>query len=135
MLSESVRKKILKRLDLAIEFENDAHPDHSAPHHHQFLPDEDGNMHARKSKHSQREIEKELRMMFQAIDKDGSMMLSRAEFKEFLSELKISFSHRRWRQIFNQIDRNYDDSISFDELFLFLFPHHDEALVSYLSGF
>jgi len=26
------------------------------------------------------------------------------------------------------MDRNYDDQISFDELFLFLFPDHDEAL-------
>ena len=26
------------------------------------------------------------------------------------------------------MDRNYDDSISFDELFLFLFPDHDVAL-------
>jgi hypothetical protein len=30
--------------------------------------------------------------------------------------------------IYREIDRNYDDQISFDELFLFLFPDHDEAL-------
>lgn len=48
----------------------------------------------------------------------------------FMTELDISFSNRRWRQIFNEIDRNHDDEISFDELFLFLFPTHDEALVS-----
>ena len=31
--------------------------------------------------------------------------------------------------IYREMDRNYDDQISFDELFLFLFPDHDEALM------
>ena len=72
--------------------------------------------------------ETSLRELFDSIDTDNSGLLSRAEFKIFLGELHISFSHKRWRQIFREIDRNYDDQISFDELFLFLFPDHDEAL-------
>lgn len=56
--------------------------------------------------------------------------LSRKEFKLFLTELQIHFSNKRWRQIFGEIDKNFDNEISFDELFLFLFPDHDEAKVS-----
>ncbi len=75
-------------------------------------------------------VEEELRELFQGMDTDGSLLLSRHEFKAFMNELKISFSNRRWRQIFRQIDRNYDDAISFDEMFLFLYPDHHEAKVN-----
>ena len=63
------------------------------------------------------------------IDTNHSMLLSRLEFKAFLSQLHITFSNKRWKQIFRAIDRNMDDEISFDELFLFIFPTQDEAII------
>ena len=48
-------------------------------------------------------IEEELKRLFRMIDTDGSMLLSRSEFKEFLGELHISFSNKRWRQIFRYV--------------------------------
>jgi hypothetical protein len=111
MLGESVRRKILKRLDSNIM--NNEQKDTVAPHdllQHDL------------------DLEEELKRLFRSIDTDGSMLLSRTELKDFLAELDISFSNKRWRQIFKEMDRNYDDQISFDELFLFIFPGHNIAL-------
>lgn len=68
-----------------------------------------------------------LRSLFNLIDTNNSLLLSRLEFKVFLEEMHISFSNKRWKQIFREIDRNFDDEISFDELFIFIFPDNDEA--------
>lgn len=45
-----------------------------------------------------------------------------------MNAIDIHFSRRKWQQIFREIDLNYDDKISFEELFLFLFPNHDVGL-------
>mmetsp|Transcript_12320 Transcript_12320/g.16923 ORF Transcript_12320/g.16923 Transcript_12320/m.16923 type:complete len:799 (+) Transcript_12320:68-2464(+) len=65
--------------------------------------------------------------LFKEIDDDGSNKLSRLEFEDLLHEFNLSFSRKKMRQIFHEIDRNFDDSISFHEFFIFLFPDHDIA--------
>lgn len=42
--------------------------------------------------------------------------------------MKITFSRKKWSAIFSEIDKNYDNEIAFEELFIFLFPNHDRAL-------
>jgi Ca2+-binding EF-hand superfamily protein len=74
--------------------------------------------------------EDEIKELFMDIDENGSGSLSRAEFQVFLHDLDITFSRRRWDQIFKEIDKNFDDEISLEELFLFIFPGHDNARVS-----
>ena len=69
-----------------------------------------------------------LEELFRTIDTNNSDMLSRAEFQFFCTEMSISFSKKRWRNIFKEIDRNSDNEISFDELFMFLYPESQEAI-------
>eukprot|EP01039_Chlorochromonas_danica_P002448 gene2448-2683_t len=71
------------------------------------------------------EPQAELFSLFHEIDECGNGNLSREEFAVFMNAIDIHFSRRKWKQIFREIDLNYDDKISFEELFLFLFPDHD----------
>ena len=71
--------------------------------------------------------EGQLKTLFNEIDENDSNLLSRSEFQIFLETLGISFSRKKWSQIFAEIDLNNDDEISFKELFLFLFPDNDTA--------
>lgn len=68
-----------------------------------------------------------LRNLFDEIDKNRSNKLSRVEFEMLMDRLEVNFSRKKWKQIYHEIDRNYDDEISFDEFFIFLFPNHDFA--------
>ena len=43
--------------------------------------------------------------------------------------LDVHFSKRKWKQIFREIDINFDDKVTFEEFFLFLFPEHDVGVV------
>lgn len=70
----------------------------------------------------------QLKILFEEIDQDCSNALSRAEFEDVMSRLEINFSRRKWVQIFKKMDINYDDMVSFEEFFLFMFPTNDEAL-------
>jgi len=70
---------------------------------------------------------KELQELFKAIDDNGSGLLSRSEFQLFLNELQITFSRRKWAQIYAEIDRDNSDEIDYDELFFFIFPDSHEA--------
>ena len=92
----------------------DMHPEHHhEPHHadHHIGMHEDKRHHHHHHRHLSKEdqlkkienIEEELKRLFRMIDTDGSMLLSRSEFKEFLGELHISFSNKRWRQIFRYV--------------------------------
>jgi Ca2+-binding EF-hand superfamily protein len=65
--------------------------------------------------------------LFNEIDENDSQLLSRAEFQILLNALEITFSRSKWRIIFREIDRNFDDEISFDEMFLYLFPEHGNS--------
>ncbi len=47
-----------------------------------------------------------------------------------MDRLEIHFSRKKWKQIYHEIDRNYDDQVSFDEFILFLFPDNDVSMVS-----
>ncbi len=67
----------------------------------------------------------ELRKLFWEIDCDHSNRLSRIEFEVLMDKLDINFSKRKWKQIYREIDRNYDDEVTFEEFFFFLFPNHD----------
>jgi hypothetical protein len=92
----------------------------------------------------------QLKEMFADIDKDGSNRLrfvkseihfetslmnhvvSRLEFEALMDKLDINFSRKRWKQIYREIDRNFDDQVSFDEFILFLFPDNDLSKVSFV---
>ena len=63
-----------------------------------------------------------LKNLFDVIDEDNSKFLTREELQHFLQGIRISFTKRRWDQIFHEIDANFDDEITFDELLLFVFP-------------
>ena len=90
LLGQSVRKKILQRLKINIGHV----PVHKEGGDHEVV-------HVEKMTDEQiSTCEGELRRLFACIDTDGSMLLSRAEFKDFLGDLHISFSAKRWRQIF-----------------------------------
>lgn len=52
----------------------------------------------------------------------------RSEFGRFMELMGISFSVKKWKKIFKEIDRNYDNEISLNEFLLFLYPDHDVAL-------
>ena len=69
----------------------------------------------------------ELKRLFNDIDSDNSNKLSRLEFETLMDMLHINFSRNKWKQIYHEIDRNYDDQVSFEEFILFLFPNHDVA--------
>lgn len=77
----------------------------------------------------------ELKRLFGDIDRDGSNRLSRMEFETLMDMLHINFSRNKWKQIYHEIDRNYDDEVSFEEFILFLFPNHDVAKVSLIDSF
>lgn len=47
--------------------------------------------------------------------------------QHFLEGLRISFSKRKWSLIFREIDRDYDNEITFPELLLFVFPDNSRA--------
>jgi hypothetical protein len=66
--------------------------------------------------------------LFNEIDENNSQTISREEFQVLLNTLEISFSRTKWRIIFREIDRNFDDEISFEEMFLFLFPDHVSSI-------
>ncbi len=74
--------------------------------------------------------EQELKILFRQADDDGSMCLSRSEFQVMMEALDITYSKKRWAQIFKEIDRNFDDNISFEEFFLFIYPKNDNAIAA-----
>jgi hypothetical protein len=44
-----------------------------------------------------------------------------------MDHFNVTFSRKKWKQIYREIDRNFDDEISFEKFFIFLFPSHDFA--------
>jgi hypothetical protein len=56
---------------------------------------------------------------------------SRKELQSFLIEIGVNFSTKKWRQIFRQLDRNGDDSISVDEMIYFLFDKNKETIIDF----
>ena len=54
---------------------------------------------------------------------------SRDELQVFLEHLGITFTKKRWIAIFREVDRNFDNEISFEEMYLFMFPEEKSAQV------
>ena len=53
----------------------------------------------------------EISKLFEEMDGDGSEALSRYEFQIFLESVHIVFSTKKWKRIFNEIDRDFDDLV------------------------
>jgi hypothetical protein len=70
---------------------------------------------------------KELQVLFNQISSEGGQSLKRKEFQMLLNSLDIHFSRKKWALIFKEVDHNFDDEISLEELLLFIFPDHDVA--------
>ena len=73
------------------------------------------------------QTEMHLRVLFNEVEVDGSQVLSRDEFLSFCAVMNITFSKKKWRHIFREIDRDANDEVSCEELFLFLFPDNNAA--------
>lgn len=56
-----------------------------------------------------------------------NIMCSRKELQLFLIGIGVNFSTKKWRQIFREVDRNGDDSISVEEMIFFLFNKNKNA--------
>lgn len=69
----------------------------------------------------------ELKNLFESIDDNDSGLLSRSEFQTFLNQLQITFSKKKWSQIYAEIDKDGSNEIDYHELFLFIFPDSNEA--------
>lgn len=78
----------------------------------------------------QEDIYRMVSNLFNEIDSDKSVTLTREELKSFLVDIGVSFSRRKWRKIFRELDYNGDDQISIDEMVRFLFPKDREKHVS-----
>jgi hypothetical protein len=72
--------------------------------------------------------ETELFNLYHLMDHNGSNALSRKEFQMFLEAMGITFSRKRWQTIFRNVDRDFNNQISFEELVLFVFPAHKSAM-------
>jgi len=63
--------------------------------------------------HAMADPETQLKVLFDDIDDTGSNLLSRDEIQIFLEALGLTFSRKKWCQIFVEIDLNNDGEISF----------------------
>eukprot|EP01032_Pedospumella_encystans_P007663 gene7663-9168_t len=66
--------------------------------------------------------EVELYNLFAEVDSDHSGAISRDEFAEYMNSIEIHFDRRRWMQVFRGIDTTFDNKITFEEFFVFMFP-------------
>jgi hypothetical protein len=71
---------------------------------------------------SEDDIHARITSLFSEIDPNKSATLSRSELQTFFTEVGVTFSKKRWRRIFRELDRNGDDEISIEEMIYFLFP-------------
>jgi Ca2+-binding EF-hand superfamily protein len=73
----------------------------------------------RGSQMTQREI---LEVSFREIDTDGSGEINKKEFQALLVQMDMCYSGKRFKSLYNSIDRNNDGSLSIEELNHILFP-------------
>ena len=73
----------------------------------------------RGSNMTQKEI---LAVAFREIDTDGSGEINKKEFQALLIQMDMCYSGKRFRSLYNAIDRNNDGSLSIEELNHILFP-------------
>lgn len=69
--------------------------------------------------------------MFNSIDPDRSSVLTRDELQIFFSSLGITFSARKWRRLFREIDKDGDNKINSEDMIMFLFYDHKEIQKSH----
>eukprot|EP01038_Epipyxis_sp_PR26KG_P004478 gene4478-6329_t len=73
------------------------------------------------------DAETQMKEMLQSTERKSRDSLSRKEFIVFMDSMGVQFSKKKWNQIFHEIDRNFDDTITFEELFIFLYPEKKSA--------
>ncbi|TWU75653.1 hypothetical protein ED733_007179 [Metarhizium rileyi] len=85
--------------------------------------------------------ERQLYLLFQAIDKDGNGKLDSAELQTAFRAAGLSVSNRRVADFFHDLDRNNDGFVSFEEWrnFLLFMPAHEhdsqlQAVLSYYDS-
>ena len=70
---------------------------------------------------------KKLESIFKDLDSSQNGYLSLTEFLQLSEILDINFSKRRWKQVYRIIDKNFDNQVSFQEFYVFLYPEHELA--------
>ena len=68
-----------------------------------------------------------LESIFKHLDVSQNGYLSLTEFLQLSEILDVNFSKRRWKQIYRIIDKNFDNQVSFQEFYVFLYPEHELA--------
>lgn len=76
----------------------------------------------RRTKGSNLNQQELLEAVFREIDTDGSGEINRNEFQKMLIKLEMCYSDKKFRNLYNAIDRNNDGSLSIGELNHILFP-------------
>ncbi|KAM4066903.1 mitochondrial carrier protein [Hirsutella rhossiliensis] len=83
------------------------------------------------------QAERQLFFLFKAIDKDGNGKLDMTELQSAFRAAGLTVSNRRLSEFFNDMDKNHDGFVSFDEWqnFLLFMPasEHDSQLRAVLS--
>ncbi|EQL01427.1 calcium dependent mitochondrial carrier protein [Ophiocordyceps sinensis CO18] len=83
------------------------------------------------------QAERQLFFLFRAIDKDGNGKLDMTELQSAFRAAGLTVSNRRLSEFFNDMDKNHDGFVSFDEWrnFLFFMPagEHESHLRAVLS--
>ena len=57
------------------------------------------------------------------------LFCSKKHFESLLLDMGIQFSKRSFDQMFRRLDRDMDHQVSFDDLFIFMFPEHRIAVI------
>lgn len=76
----------------------------------------------RRTRGSNMTQEEILGIAFREIDTDGSGEINKKEFQALLIQMDMCYSGKRFRSLYNAIDRNNDGSLSIEELNHILFP-------------
>ncbi|KAH0545583.1 hypothetical protein FGG08_000414 [Glutinoglossum americanum] len=83
------------------------------------------------------ETEKELRILFNSIDRDHNGRLDKDELRAAFAKAGLVVSNSKLDQFFSEVDTNHDGEISFEEWrdFLLFIPQHTPGLKAVLSYF
>lgn len=87
-------------------------------------------MHKKISPSDDQELRTMVFEVFNEIDTSGNGTISRREFSVFLTNLGIALNRKQWKETFRMIDVDASDSISYQELFVFLYPDNAVAIKS-----
>eukprot|EP00597_Dinobryon_sp_UTEXLB2267_P005104 CAMPEP_0170070240 /NCGR_PEP_ID=MMETSP0019_2-20121128/8612_1 /TAXON_ID=98059 /ORGANISM="Dinobryon sp., Strain UTEXLB2267" /LENGTH=705 /DNA_ID=CAMNT_0010278481 /DNA_START=732 /DNA_END=2849 /DNA_ORIENTATION=- len=76
------------------------------------------------------DLRKRVYDLFCEIDYNFSGSIMRQEFSIYLNKLGIVLNRKQWKETFRNIDTDSNESISFQEFFIFLYPEHRAAVRS-----